>query len=56
MSKVNIKRTIENIRANTNIYSTIVVVNAIQSIKSTGRTNGKITVRIYATTRWISKP
>src|SRR5258708_3022053 len=48
MSKVNIKRTVENIRANTTVYSPIVevVVNALQSIESTGRHDGKIVVRI----------
>jgi anti-sigma regulatory factor (Ser/Thr protein kinase) len=48
MSKVNIKRTVENIRANTTAYSPIVeaVVNAIQAIESTGRQDGKIVVRI----------
>lgn len=48
MSKVNIKRTVENIRANTTVYSPIVevVVNAIQAIESTGRQDGKIVVRI----------
>ena len=49
MSKVNIKRTVENIRANTTVYSPIVesIVNAIQAIESTGRNDGKITVRIF---------
>ncbi|HXV29488.1 MAG TPA: hypothetical protein VD840_04065, partial [Sinorhizobium sp.] len=49
MSKVNIKRTVEHIRANTTIYSPIVeaVVNAIQAIEDTERTDGRITVRIY---------
>ena len=48
MSKVNIKRTVENIRANTTVYSPIVeaVVNAIQAIESSGRQDGKVTVRI----------
>lgn len=49
MSKVNIKRTVENIRANTTVYSPIieVVVNALQSIESAGRQNGRITIRIH---------
>jgi len=48
MSKVNIKRAVENIRANTTVYSPIVevVVNAIQAIESTGQPDGKIVVRI----------
>ena len=49
MSKVNIKRTVENIRANTTAYSPIVevVVNALQAIESTGRQDGQITVRVF---------
>ena len=48
MSKVNIKRAIENIRANTTVYSPIVevVVNAIQAIESLGGQGGKITIRV----------
>jgi hypothetical protein len=48
MSKVNIKCTVENIRANTTVYSPVVevIVNAIQAIESTGRQDGKILVRI----------
>ena len=48
MSRVNIKRTVENIRANTTVYSPIVevVVNALQSIESAGRQDGRITIRI----------
>ena len=49
MSQVNIKRAVENIRANTTVYAPIVevVVNAIQAIESTGRQDGRITVRIH---------
>jgi len=49
MSKVNIKRAIENIRANTTVYTPIVevVVNAIQAIECNGGTEGKITIRIH---------
>ncbi|MCX6592713.1 MAG: ATP-binding protein [Acidobacteria bacterium] len=49
MSKVNIKRTVENIRANTTVYSPIieVVVNALQSIQSSGRRDGNIAIRIH---------
>jgi len=48
MSKVNIKRTVENIRANTTGYSPIVevVINAIQAIEGAGRQDGTIVVRI----------
>ena len=48
MSKLNIKRTVENTRANTTVYSPIVevVINAIQAIEATGKPNGKITIRI----------
>ncbi|MBZ5523980.1 MAG: ATP-binding protein [Acidobacteriia bacterium] len=48
MSKLNIKRTIENIRANTTVYSPIVevVINAIQAIEATGKPNGKIAIRV----------
>ena len=51
MSKVNIRRTVENIRANTTVYSPIVevVVNAIPSIESSARQDGKITLRIQRT-------
>lgn len=48
MSKLNIKRTVENIRANTTVYSPIVevVINAIQAIEATGKPNGKISIRV----------
>lgn len=49
MSKLNIKRTVENIRANTTVYSPIVevVINAIQAIEATGsKPNGKIAIRV----------
>lgn len=48
MSNVNIKRAIENIRANTTIYTPIVevVVNAIQAIESGGRKPGRIAIRV----------
>jgi len=47
MSKLNIKRTVENNRANTTVYSRIVevVVNALQAIERSGRPDGKIAVR-----------
>lgn len=49
MSNVNIKRAIENIRANTTVYTPIVevVVNAIQAIESNGGEDGKIAIRVH---------
>ena len=49
MSNVNIKRAVENIRANTTVYTPIVevVVNAIQAIESNGGANGKIAIRVH---------
>lgn len=49
MSNIDIKRAVENIRANTTVYTPIVevVVNAIQAIESKGRTDGKITIRAH---------
>ncbi len=51
MSNVNIKRAVENIRANTTVYTPIVevVVNAIQAIERTGRTDGSIKIRACRT-------
>lgn len=47
MSNVNIKRAIENIRANTTIYTPVVemIVNGIQAIDETGRKDGKVQIR-----------
>lgn len=47
MSNVNIKRAVENIRANTTVYTPIVemVVNAIQAIDEAGKTDGKVSIR-----------
>lgn len=47
MSNVNIKRAVENIRANTTVYTPVVemVVNAIQAIDEAGRTDGKVSIR-----------
>lgn len=47
MSNVNIRRAIENIRANTTIYTPVVemIVNAIQAIDETQRTDGKVSIR-----------
>ncbi|MFH1721112.1 MAG: ATP-binding protein, partial [Candidatus Altiarchaeota archaeon] len=49
MSRVNIRRAVENIRANTTVYSPIVevIVNAIQAIESNGKTDGKITILVH---------
>ena len=49
MSNVNIRRAVENIRANTTVYTPIVevVVNAIQAIESNGGTDGKIAIRVH---------
>ncbi|MEP7311636.1 MAG: ATP-binding protein [Pseudomonadota bacterium] len=48
VSNLNIKRAVENIRANTTAYTPVVetIVNAIQAIEGAGRGNGKITVRV----------
>jgi hypothetical protein len=47
MSNVNIRRVVENIRANTTVYTPIVevIVNAIQAIDEAGRTDGRINVK-----------
>ncbi|MCZ2157414.1 MAG: ATP-binding protein [Bryobacterales bacterium] len=47
MSNVNIKRVVENIRANTTVYTPVVemIVNAIQAIDEAGRKDGKVQVR-----------
>lgn len=49
MSNVNIRRAVENIRANTTVYTPIVevIVNAIQAIESNGRTDGEIFIRVH---------
>ena len=46
MSNVNIKRAIENIRANTTVYTPVaeIIVNAIQAIDEFGRPDGKVSV------------
>ena len=48
MSNVNIKRAVENIRANTTVYTPVVemIVNAIQAIEATLRTDGKVFIRV----------
>ena len=47
MSSVNIMRAVENIRANTTVYTPVVeiIVNAIQAIDESGPTGGKVLVR-----------
>lgn len=47
MSNVNIKRAVENIRANTTVYTPVVemIVNGVQAIDETGRKDGKVLVR-----------
>jgi hypothetical protein len=49
MGNVNIKRAIENIRANTTVYTPIVevVVNAIQAIEESGTKDGEIVIRVH---------
>lgn len=48
MSNINIKRAIENIRTSTTIYTPVVeiIVNAIQAIEESGRSDGKVSVRV----------
>lgn len=48
MSNVNIKRAVENIRSGTNSYTPLVevVVNAIQAIECTGRSDGLIEITV----------
>ena len=49
MSNVNIRRAVENIRANTTVYTPIVetVVNAIQAIEDKGVSTGLVTIRVH---------
>src|SRR5262245_31224746 len=49
MSNVNIRRAVENIRSTTNVYTPIVevIVNAIQAIDESARSDGKITIRAH---------
>ena len=53
MSNVNIKRAVENIRANTTVYTPIVevVVNAIQAIASADLPGGEIAIRVHRTSQ-----
>ena len=47
MSNVNIRRVVENIRANTTVYTPVVemIVNGIQAVDEMGRKDGKVEVR-----------
>lgn len=47
MSNVNIKRAVENIRANTTVYTPVVemIVNGIQAIDESGRKDGRVLIR-----------
>ncbi|MGK2915682.1 MAG: ATP-binding protein [Porticoccaceae bacterium] len=47
MSKLNIRRAVENIRANTTVYTPVVemIVNAIQAIEEAVRPDGKVSIR-----------
>ncbi len=53
MSNVNIKRAVENIRANTTVYTPVVemIVNGIQAIDETGRKDGNVLVRAQRSTQ-----
>ena len=53
MSNVNIRRAIENIRANTTVYTPIVeiIVNAIQAIDESRRPDGEVIVRALRSTQ-----
>ena len=48
MSNVNIRRAVENIRANTTVYTPVVemVVNGIQAIDELRPTNGRVSIRV----------
>jgi Histidine kinase-, DNA gyrase B-, and HSP90-like ATPase len=49
LSNLNISRVVENIRANTTVYMSIVevIVNAIQATESNGGRDGRITIRVH---------
>lgn len=48
MSNINIRRVVENIRAQTSVYTPVVeaIVNAIQAIEASGRPDGRVEVRL----------
>ena len=47
-SKINIAGVVRNIRSRSNIYTPIIeaIVNAVDSIRSTNRSDGKVTVKL----------
>jgi anti-sigma regulatory factor (Ser/Thr protein kinase) len=49
MSNVNVGRVVENIRANTTVYTAIVeaVVNAIEAVDAKGQLDGRVLIRAY---------
>ena len=49
MSNVNVGRVVENIRANTTVYTAIVeaVVNAIEAVDAKGQLDGRVLIRTY---------
>jgi hypothetical protein len=49
MSNVNIRRAVENIRANTTVYTPIIemIVNAIQAVEESGRKDGVVAIRVH---------
>ena len=53
MSNINIRRAIENIRANTTVYTPLVevIVNAIQAIDESGRRDGRVLIRALRSTQ-----
>lgn len=52
MTNVNIRRAVENIRANTTVYTPVVemIVNTIQAIDESGRTDGRVSIRAQRVT------
>lgn len=48
MSNINIRRAVENIRANTTIYTPVIemIVNGIQAIDESGKKDGKVLIRV----------
>lgn len=55
MSNINIKRAVENIGSNTTVYTPVVetIVNAIQAIDETGKTDGKVSIRALRSSQTI---
>lgn len=48
MSNINVRRAVDNIRGNTNVYTPIIecIVNSIQAIESKGEQTGRVEIRI----------